>query len=299
MNNTQDQSEMTATDCSLHHLLSVEEPSLAIVIPVNAKGDLNNVLLLLQDISKYAGKNRFQVILVVNNYPPEAPPSDFLDLYRAAGAEVLALPVLVGHAGIPPGLKARMAALQTVQCRAAVFFDADCRIPHPTKCLDWYAHAFTDPSTKLAYTRIAYFNWPSGVGMWLWLRVHYLWRWTKRNLLRVPTPQGASYAMDQKLKCQLYEQGYLADETAIGRLAQSFKHKTVYNGSRSCQITTDARMYENAKPLRMFTIYAWRRIRINVASFIIRQDSAEHTGRENDQPHHYDADGRRIDANEV
>ncbi len=290
---------MMTKEFSLCHLVNSQQPDLAIVIPVNAQGDLDNVLLLLQDISDYSGANRFQIILVVNNYPVETPPVNHISRYRAAGVEILELPELTGHAGIPPGLKARMAALDFVKCRAAVFFDADCRMPHPTVCLDWYAEAFKDPLTQLAYTKIAYFNWPPGVGMWLWLRVHYLWRWTKRNVLRIPTPQGASYAMDRKVKKELYDGGYLADETAIGRLAQSFSHKTVYNGSRPCRILTDARMYENAKPLRMFTVYAWRRIRINIASMMVRNDSAEHTGREHDEPHLYDSDGRRVDVNEA
>ena len=285
-------------DLSLQGILCSENPDLAIIVPVNAKGGLANALFLLKDVSQYAGALRFQVILVVNNYDPEDPPKEFFDVYRKAGVVVLEFPQLPGHSGVPPGLRARMAGLSHVNCRGSVFFDADCRIPHPIQCSGWYCKAFENPEVKLAYTRIAYFNWPPGLGMWLWLRVHYSWRWTKRNLMRIPTPQGASYAMDVKLKEKLYNEGYLADETAIGRLAQRFDHKSMFNGSKSCRILTDARMYENARPSRLFTVYALRRIRINLASLVVRNDSAEHAGRENDNPHQYDDVGRCIDHSE-
>ena len=44
------------------------QPDISIVIPVNAQGDLKNVLKVLSDIAEYTGTYILEVILVINNY---------------------------------------------------------------------------------------------------------------------------------------------------------------------------------------------------------------------------------------
>jgi hypothetical protein len=44
-------------------------PDASIAIPVNAQGDLETVLTVLNDIAQYTGSHTFEVILAINNYP--------------------------------------------------------------------------------------------------------------------------------------------------------------------------------------------------------------------------------------
>lgn len=276
----------------LSPLLECDSPDTAIIIPVNAQGDLQKVLDLLEDISQYQGEDRFHIILVVNNFDPEQPPTAELELYEQLGVQTVSVPELGGHAGIPPALRARMYGLPYAKVRACCFFDADCRIPDPTSCLKWYCESFRDAEVMLAYTKIGYYNWPRRLGMRAWLLVHYTWRAFKRRCLRIPTPQGASYGIDRDLKKELFDGGYLADETAIGRLVKAFGHKTVFAGETSRRVMADGRMYQNASAFRLFTGYAFRRLRINLNSMFVRRDAADRTGREEDKVHDYDAEGR-------
>ena len=52
------------------------------MVPVNAQGDLEKVRDLLGDIGRYAGSTALEVVLVVNNFPPQAPPAEIADLER-------------------------------------------------------------------------------------------------------------------------------------------------------------------------------------------------------------------------
>ena len=52
-----------------------QAPEASIIIPVNAQGDLQAVLVPVNDIAQYTGKHTAEIILVINNYAPtEAPP---------------------------------------------------------------------------------------------------------------------------------------------------------------------------------------------------------------------------------
>ena len=46
----------------------ITAPDASIVVPVNAQGDLENVLTLLDDLGRYAGPHEFETLLVVNNF---------------------------------------------------------------------------------------------------------------------------------------------------------------------------------------------------------------------------------------
>ena len=67
-------------------------PDASIVVPVNAQGDLENVLALLDDLGRYAGPHQFETVLVVNNFAPERRPPEIAALEAMQGVRVLAVP---------------------------------------------------------------------------------------------------------------------------------------------------------------------------------------------------------------
>jgi hypothetical protein len=66
-------------------------PHASIVVPVNAQADLENVLDIVGDVSRYEGSRTFEVVLVINNYPADAPPRE-LGTYAAAGMRTVGIP---------------------------------------------------------------------------------------------------------------------------------------------------------------------------------------------------------------
>ena len=67
------------------------QPDASIVVPVNAQADLENVLDIVGDVSRYEGSRTFEVVLVINNYPADAPPRE-LGAYAAAGMRTVGIP---------------------------------------------------------------------------------------------------------------------------------------------------------------------------------------------------------------
>ena len=53
-------------------------PVAAVVFPVNAQGDLENVLVALGDVARYRGERPIEVVLVVNNYATDEEPSEVI-----------------------------------------------------------------------------------------------------------------------------------------------------------------------------------------------------------------------------
>jgi hypothetical protein len=113
-------------------------PTASIVVPVNAQGDLGNVVTLLGDLARYDGRHRFETVLVVNNFPAGEPPPEVEALARD-GARVLTIPSVREH-GVAVAVSGRMAGMRAAATEYAIHFDADCRVPHPTPLLDWYVH---------------------------------------------------------------------------------------------------------------------------------------------------------------
>ena len=62
-------------------------PHASIVVPVNAQADLENVLDIVGDVSRYEGSRTFEVVLVINNYPADAPPRELGDICRCRHAD--------------------------------------------------------------------------------------------------------------------------------------------------------------------------------------------------------------------
>src|SRR4051812_4290631 len=111
-------------------------PDASIVVPVNARGDLDNVRVMLSDLGRYAGAHRFEVVLVVNNFPAGRPPPEIAAL-EAASARVIAIPD-VREPGVAVALAGRIAGMRAATTRHAIHLDADCRVPDPTAPLDFY-----------------------------------------------------------------------------------------------------------------------------------------------------------------
>ena len=68
-----------------------QEPDASIIIPVNARADLETVIPVLEQLSLYAGPHALELILVVNNYDPAAPPAA-IDRFTRMGLRVIGVP---------------------------------------------------------------------------------------------------------------------------------------------------------------------------------------------------------------
>ncbi|MGH2427408.1 MAG: glycosyltransferase [Candidatus Limnocylindria bacterium] len=257
----------------------------SIVVPVNARGDLENVLRLLADLGRYRGRHAFEIVLVVNNYPPGEPPNEIEEL-RSLGATVLAIPVLERRTGEAICLAARLPGVRAARGERIILFDADCRIPDPTALLDWYVARF-DAGAGLAYSRVDYVDflpkWSVRARIW----AHHLARWVKRVILRIPTTRGSNYGVQRSLMLELYDRGVLADDLNVGPAMRAIRAQIAYSGSREMTVLTSGRMFRGGwvKLLR----YLRYRLRYNVRTLPVRSDAAQHTLREvRDPPGRYD-----------
>ena len=111
-------------------------PDASIVVPVNAQGDLENVVILLGDLARYAGPHAFETLLVVNNYAEDDPAR--ARVARGPPRRSRARVPSVREPGVAVALSARVAGMRAVGSPYAIHLDADCRVPDPTSLLDWY-----------------------------------------------------------------------------------------------------------------------------------------------------------------
>ncbi len=70
---------------------SPHPPDLSVVLPVNAKEDLELALAVVERLGTYAGIQSVEVVLAVNNYPEKTPPPE-IEEYRTLGLTVAAHP---------------------------------------------------------------------------------------------------------------------------------------------------------------------------------------------------------------
>ena len=253
-------------------------PHASVIIPVNAQGDLDNVLRVVSDVSKYAGRNLIEVILVINNYPADRPPTETIELYRSLAIEVVAIPS-VRRPGEAVGFSARIPGIRAANSNVAVLFDADCRIANPTALLDWYVEQFAKEA-KAAYSHVAYYELPNALSVRVRFAIHHLSRWAKRNVLGIPTTRGSNYAVSPTVMLQLYDDGMLADEMNVGPTFKSEGNRVVYSGRRDHYVFTSGRMFSSGW-LRMIPYY-WYRLRYNLRTLPVRQGVANFTKRESD-----------------
>jgi Glycosyltransferase like family 2 len=249
----------------------------SIVVPVNAQGDLENVLVLLDDLGRYAGRHIFEVVLVVNNFPPGEPPAGIAAL-EAGGARVVALPS-VREPGVAVALSARMVGMRAAVSDCVIHFDADCRVPSPTPLLDWYVERLR-AGDRVAYTPVRFHGLRRRASVFARIAAHHAARWVKRVVLRIPATRGSNYAVHAPTLLGLWEEGLVADEMNVGPAAKARGHRVAYHGGRRMAVLTSGRMF--AGGWRKLYRYLRYRLRYNVRVLPVRPGVAARTGRERD-----------------
>ena len=257
-------------------------PAASIVIPVNAQGDLGNVLTLLGDITKYAGKHAIEIVLVINNFPPEQAPAEVAD-YSALGLKVVSIPN-VRRPGEAVGFTARIPGIRAASSEVNILFDSDCRIPNATALIDWYVQQFQQ-GAKAAYTHVAYYDTQDDVSVRARLWVHHFSRWVKRSILRIPTTRGSNYAVTRSIMLDLYERRMLADEMNVGPAFKAGGHRVVYSGAKKLHVLTSGRMFSGGW-IKLFN-YLRYRFRYNLRVLPTRENVAQYTQREKDPVRKY------------
>ncbi|HET9454285.1 MAG TPA: glycosyltransferase [Gemmatimonadaceae bacterium] len=257
-------------------------PSLAIAIPVNAQGDLGNVVHLLDDLASYRGSRAVEIVLVVNNFPEASPPPEVATL-RRLGVQVLAMPS-VRRAGEAVGFSGRVVGAQAATAPYVVFFDADCRIPNATALLDWYAEQLQG-GAHAAYTWVTYVDCADALAVRVKLAIHHASRSFKRVVLGIPTTQGCNYAVRRDSLLELYSQGYLADEMNVGPTIKALKGPVAYSRARRLHVLTSGRMF-TARWGRIIP-YFTQRLLYNLRVIPVRPGVARRTGRERDPVRRY------------
>jgi hypothetical protein len=252
-------------------------PDLSVVIPVNAQGDLENVVTLLTDIATYSGPHSVEIVLVVNNYEPTLRPLERERELSLMGVELISMPT-IRRPGEAVAFTARTVGFQAAQSDSIVTTDSDCRISDPTAWLNWYAAQFSQGAAA-AYGHIAYVD-VSAYSIRVKIALHHLARWIKRVVFRIPTTMGANYGLRRSIAMRLYSGGMLADEMNVGPAIKRAGHKVSYSAESRHAVLTSARMFRPGwlKLLR----YAWRRFWYNARVLTARSDVARVTGREND-----------------
>jgi len=228
-------------------------PHVSVVIPVNASGDLTGVLQVLSDVAYYDGTLRIELMLVINNYPPEAPPVE-IEAYRKYGVDVIAIPKVTYTGGV--ALAARMPGVEKAACENVILFDADCRIPNATALLDWYAAQFAS-GADLAYTYVDYFDLPRGFSVQVRMFGHHASRWFRRVVLRMPISRGSNYAMRRKLMLDLYQSGRIPYDFHVGPVIKSIHGKIVYSGAKELMVFTSGRFFSGGWK-ELFDYVIWR-----------------------------------------
>jgi len=214
-------------------------PEASVVIPVNAKKDLAAVLQIISDIAAYRGKHRLEIILVINNYPDDSPPNE-IKAYRILGLRILGIPKIEHSDG--DYFPTRIPGIRAAQSRAAICFDADCRLIDPTALLDWYIDQF-DSGVQLAYTHVGYCDLPPGISVKVRMFLHHLSRWIKRVILDIPTSRGSNYAVERSFILNLFDGGHLKYEIKVGPTIKTFQGKIVYSGSKKHDVLTSGRNF--------------------------------------------------------
>ena len=216
-------------------------PSASIVVPVNAQGDLENVLDIVGDVTGYEGSRTFEIVLVINNYPADAPPRE-LEEYADAGMRTVGIPA-AWRKGEVVSFTARIPGARAAAAQFLVHFDADCRVRNPTPLLDWYGSRLEEGASA-AYTRVGYYDLRPLWSVRARIAVHHAARWAKRNILRIPTIRGSNYAIDRSLFLALYDQGHLMDDLNVGPAVKAKGGAVAYSSKRDLQVLTSGRKFQ-------------------------------------------------------
>lgn len=251
-----------------------QKPDLSVIIPFNAQADMQAIQPLLEDLSRYKGRRAVEVLVVLNNYPSEQPPPHKQEL-EAFNLAVVCVPN-VRKKGEAVAFSGRVHGLRAASSDHAVLFDADCRVPNATALLDWYADQLQNGAVA-AYTPVHYNNLPAGISIRARVLAHYLARWGKRALLRVPTTRGGNYAVNRVRMLPLYDQGYMADEMNVGPTMKAKAGRVAYSGARRLRVLTSGdRLRSGWSELGRYLMY---RLRYNMNVLPVDANAAKRTKR--------------------
>ena len=228
-------------------------PEATIVVPVNAQKDLTNIQQLLSDLVRYAGKKLIEIILVINNYPPETPPQE-IRLYQELGLAVVAIPHVEHVGGV--AIAARIPGIKVANSSKIILFDADCRIPNPTALIDWYIQQFDD-NYDLAYTHVDYTDLPPGFSVKARMFIHHAWRWFRRTILGTPTSRGSNYAIRKKFILELFAKGRIPYDLHVGPAVKANGGKVSYSGAKDLIVLTSGRFFAPGWKV-LFDYLIWR-----------------------------------------
>ena len=171
--------------------------------------------MLLEDITTYTGRYAIEIVLVINNYPPDNPP-EAIQAFESLGIRVVSV-ANVRKQGEPASFTARMHGVHAAKSEVVISFDADCRVPNATALLDWYIEQFQHGAdTGYTHTSITTIWWnPVSVrrcaSSCIMRRAGL-----KRRLMGIPTTRGSNYAVRRSFVLPLYDQRFLADEMNVG-----------------------------------------------------------------------------------
>jgi hypothetical protein len=259
-------------------------PDATVVVPVNARGDLENVLTLLGDLGRYAGPHTLETVLVVNNYD-EGDAPDLTALRAGDRVRVLSV-ASVRERGVAVALSARMVGMRAARSPYAIHLDADCRVADPTALLDWYVGRLR-AGDGVAYARVGFHSLRPRASVYARVAVHHAARWVKRVVLRIPTTRGSSYAVHVPTLLALHAEGLVADEMNVGPAARSRGARVAYSGDGRLVVRTSGRMF--AGGWRKLARYLRYRLRYNLRVLPVRPGVAARTGRERDPVRVYSA----------
>ena len=229
-------------------------PDVAIVIPVNAKGDLRAVLKPLSDIIHYTGQNTVEIILVINNFPADNPPPE-IEEFRNQGVRVVAAPS-ARRPGEVVILSARALGVRAAEASVTVHFDADNHIVDINALLDWYVQCLKS-GAQLAYSHVDFLDVRNIPSIRAKIAIHHALRWGKRNLLGIPTTLGCNCAIDRSLYLRLYDAGKLSVDLQLGPTAKLAGARIVYSGRPNLTVYTSGRTFRGGWA-RLFRMLRYR-----------------------------------------
>lgn len=277
-----------ADELAAHVLITPEgRADASIVVPVNARGDLDNVLSLLADVARYRGPHRFDVTLVLNNFNADAPAPGG-DLLRVLGVGVLAVPDLRPPPGQVVPLTGRLVGMVSAAGDWVISFDADCRIPDPKALLDWYVERGR-AGDGCAYTGVGYWGLRDGSSIRARMWAHHGSRWAKRVVFGIPTTRGSNYAVDRRVLARLHARGLIADELNVGPAMKADGQVVTYGGHRALNVLTSGRMFRGG--WGRLARYLRYRLNYNLRVVPVRSGVANRTHREHDPVDRFDYTG--------
>jgi hypothetical protein len=257
------------------------DPTASVVVPVNAQGDLENVLALLSDLVRYDGPHTLEVVLVVNNFAEGEPPAE-TERLEGIGTVVLAVPS-VRQTGYAIPLMARLHGIRIARSDRVLLFDADCRIPDSRALVDWYVNELT--TAPVAYTHVDFYELSSHPSVRIRRHIHHTARWIKRVVFHLPTVRGSNYAVRREAFLDEFERGTIADDMNVGPTFRDAGARVAYSGARQLVVLTSGRMYiPGWRRLGKFASY---RLRYNLRVLPVSTDAVRRTHKEHDRPRRY------------